>query len=151
VSRPPSFLPLAIAAAGFILLQQGFDLAGVLPGSDLGTPAGRIRQLIAMEAKTPALIAADALALWALFRLGARTSLRWAGFVHLAAGAIALLLVPVFLVDAGRVASGFAGPEAFAFRLVVVRTLAVGTLLGAALVLAGRELTGPSRWSSEEM
>lgn len=139
------FLPLALAVAGFILLHQLLDVAGVLPGSDLETPAGRVRQLLATEARSPAVLTADVLLLWALLGLGWARPVRLLGFLHLAVGVVLLIVAPLFLVDAGRVATGFSGAEASAFRVVMARALFMLVLLGIGALLAGRELVNLTR------
>ena len=135
------FLPLLAAVGAVVLLHQAADLALLLPATDFATPAGRVRQLLAVEARSPGLLAADILILWALVQLGSPRGLRVAGALHLLAGALLLVLFPVFLLDAGRLAGGFAGSEASAFRVVAGRTLFMLALLGLGGLLTGRSLT----------
>jgi len=134
------FLPLLAAAAGGILLHQAVDLLNFLPGSDLATPAGRTRQLLATVARSPALLTADALLIWALLSGGWLRAMRHLGAAHYVLGALSLLALPLFLSDAGRVAPSLSGSDVGAFRLVTVRTLVLLPLLGLGSLLAARAL-----------
>ena len=139
------FLPLMGAAGAVVLLHQLADLAQLLPATDFATPAGRVRQLLAVEARSPGLLCADILIIWALTLRGLREGLRVAGVVHLIVALLLLVLLPVFLLDAGSLAGGFAGSEAAAFRVVVGRTLLLLALLGLGGLLAARSLTRAAR------
>ena len=141
MTEPRRFLRLLAAAGAVILLHQAADLALLLPATDFATPAGRVRQLLAVEARSPGLLAADILILWALIRLDRSRGLRVAAGLHLIVGALLLALFPVFLLDAGRLAAGFGGSEASAFRVVAGRTLFMLALLGLGGLLTGRSLT----------
>ena len=134
------FIPLLGVVGLLIVAQQAFDIAQLLPSTDLATPVGRVRQLVALESRTPGLLTGDVLVLWALIAAGSRMLLRSAGGLHLLVGVLVLVLAPVFLRDAGSVVGGLSGNEAAAFRVVVARTLAVLALLGAAGLVAGRYL-----------
>ncbi len=137
-SRP--FVPVLAAVGGVILLHQAVDLAMLLPGTDFAIPAGRVHQLLAVEARSPGLVSADLLILWAMTARRSGQALRVAGTLHLAVGALLLVLLPVFLLDAGSLASEFGGAEATAFRVVVTRTLLMLAILGLGGLLAGRAL-----------
>jgi hypothetical protein len=134
------FIPLLMVVGGVILLQQAVDLALLLPGVDFATPAGRVRQLLAVESRSPGLLAADLLLLWGSILGGKRQVLLGAGALHLTVGALLLALLPLFLVDAGSLAHGFGSGEATAFKVVVARTLLVLAFLGLAGLLGGRAL-----------
>jgi putative effector of murein hydrolase LrgA (UPF0299 family) len=134
------FTPLLAAAGIVILLQQGLDVAQLLPSTDFATPAGRVRQLLALEARSPGLLVADFLLLWALLAAGLFRLRRVAAVTHLLVGLGLLALVPIFLGDAGHLIEGMAGGEATAFRIAVARTLGVLVALGSAGLLAGRFL-----------
>jgi putative effector of murein hydrolase LrgA (UPF0299 family) len=138
--EPGRFLPLLLSAVAIILLNQAADLALLLPGTDFATPTGRVRQLLALEAKSPAIVTADLLLLWALLAGKWRRALRLTRAVHYLVGALLLALVPWFLSDAGRVAGNFGGIESLAFRIVVGRTLLMLLLLGIAALLVGKAL-----------
>ena len=141
------FVRLLGAAALFILLHQLEDLAVLVPATDFATAAGRVRQLVAIEARSPALLTADFLLIWAAFRGNSRRLLGTLGFQHLALGPTLLVLLPVLLLDAGELSSGLAGTEWRAFRVVVARTLVVLAVSGIASFLAGRVLWRAARVS----
>jgi len=136
------FTPILIGVAAVILIHQVADLATLLPGTDFATPAGRVRQLLAVEARSPGVLTADLLLIWALLRGGYRRGLRLTRTLHFGLGVLLLALVPWFLLDAGQVAGAFAGTESRAFRIVVSRTLLMLSLLGVGALLAGRALHG---------
>jgi hypothetical protein len=137
------FTPLLAAVGIVILLQQLLDVAQLLPTIDFATTAGRVRQLLALEARSPGLLVADALLLWALLVAGLSSFRRAAGVVHLLVGLGLLALIPLFLHDAGNLVEGMAGGEATAFRVAVARTLGVLLGLGASGLWAGRFLLVP--------
>jgi hypothetical protein len=145
VSEPRRFLPLLAATAALILLHQVLDLATLLPGSDLGTPAGRVRQLLALAARSPGLLVADLLLIWAAIGWGATGGLRKLAVAHLVLGVVLLVLLPFFLLDAGRVAGTFGGAESVAFRVITARTLLVLSLFGAGSLVASRTLRSLSQ------
>ena len=134
------FIPLLAAAGLVILAQQFVDVAQLLPSTDFATPAGRVRQLLALESRTPGLLTADLLMLWALIAARGTWLLRTAAGLHGLLGFGCLFLMPLFLADAGSLARGLSGSESAAFRVVVGRTLVVLTLLGVAGLIAGRAL-----------
>ena len=134
------WLPLLAAVGAVVLLQQVADVAVLLPATDLATPAGRVRQLLAVEARSPGLVAADLLLLSGLVLGRGSLRLRVAGTVHLAGGVLLLLLFPVFLRDAGSLAGGFGGSEASAFQWVAARTLLMLAGFGVVGLAAGRAL-----------
>jgi len=134
------FAPLLAAAALVVLIHQAADLATLLPAADFATPAGRVGQLLAAEARTPAVLVGDLLLIWARLAGGFPTVLRVVAGLHLSAGALLLLLWPWFLLDAGKLAGGFAGPEALAFRVAIARTLLLLLLAGIGALLASRVL-----------
>lgn len=134
------FTPLLAAVGIVILLQQGLDVAQLLPSTDFATPAGRVRQLFALEARSPGFLVADFLLLWALLAAGLFPLRRAAAVTHLLVGLGLLALIPIFLGDAGRLIEGMAGGEATAFRVAVARTFSVLAALGTAGLLAGRFL-----------
>jgi hypothetical protein len=140
MSEPRRFLPLLAATGALILLHQLLDLMTLLPASDLATPAGRVRQLLAMGARSPGLLVADLLLIWAAVRWGGGGNLRKLAGVHLVVGVVLLALLPFFLLDAGRVAASFGGMESVAFRVVTARTLLLLGLSGAGSLVAGRTL-----------
>lgn len=139
------FTPLLTAVALVVLFHQVTDLAWMLPGVDFTTPAGRARQAIALEARSPGLLAADLMLIWALAAGRSQRPLRWVAGAHFAAGVALLLLCPLFLNDAGQLASGFGGAQSVAFRVVVARTLVMFLLLGVGALLAARALLALSR------
>lgn len=123
----------------------------MLPGSDLGVPAGRIRQMLAVESRSLAAIAADGLLIWSLLLLGRQRALRVLGSAHWVIGVLLVLAAPLFLRDAATMAAGFAGPAENAFRVVVGRMVIVlislGILagwVGKALRFAARESRNPA-------
>lgn len=134
------FVPLLTGVAAVILIHQAADIGMLLPGTDFATPTGRVRLLLAVEAKSPGILTADLLLIWAWFAGGHHRALRLTRTLHLMLGALLLVFVPWFLVDAGRVAGVFAGTESLAFRIVVARTLLMLSLLGIGALLAGRAL-----------
>ena len=136
------FYPVLAVASLVIMFHQALDLVSALSANDLATPAGRTRQLLATVARGPALLTADVLLIWSLLArpdLGARFLPRL-GMAHFVFGGVFLLLWPVFLFDAGRLASSFRGGEITGFRVVTIRTLLVLPLLGAGAILVGRKL-----------
>ena len=137
-ARP--WLPLLAAVGAVVLLQQVADVAVLLPATDLATPAGRVRQLLAVEARSPGLVAADLLLLSGMVLGRSALRLRVAGAVHLAGAVVLLVLFPVFLFDAGSLAAGFGGSEASAFQWVVARTLLMLAGFGLVGLGAGRAL-----------
>ena len=139
------FTPLLALVGIVILTQQALDVAQLLPSTDFATPAGRFRQLLALEARSPGFLVADALLLWAMLAAGLVSLRRAAGAVHLLVGLGLLGLIPLFLGDAGSLVEGMAGGEATAFRIAVARTLVVLLVLGGAGLWAGRSLLVPER------
>lgn len=142
MSEARRFFPVLAAASLVIMFHQALDLLSALSANDLATPAGRTRQLLATVARGPALLTADALLIWSLLArpdLGARYLPRL-GTAHLILGGLLLLLWPVFLLDAGRLAGSFRGGEITGFRIVTIRTLLLLPLLGAGVILVGRRL-----------
>lgn len=142
------FPPLLAAAALVILIHQAADLATLLPTTDFGTPAGRAGQLLAAQARTPAILSADLLLVWALLAGGFPRALRIVAALHLSAGVLLLVLLPWFLLDAGQLAGGFAGSESLAFRIVVARTLLLLFLAGIGALIASRVLFSSARETS---
>ena len=134
------FTPLLAAAGIVILLQQGLDVAQLLPSTDFVTSAGRVRQLLALEARSPGFLVADFLLLWALWAAGHFPLRRAAAVTHLLVGLGLLALIPIFLGDAGHLIEGMAGGEATGFRIAVARTLGVLLALGTVGLLGGRFL-----------
>jgi len=134
------FLPLLAASGALILLHQALDLVTLLPGSDLATPSGRVRQVLAFGGRSSAILVADFLLIWATLALGARGRLRTLAGVHFVIGGLLVVLLPLFLLDAGRVAGGFRGGESVAFRVLAGRTLLVLGVLGAGALVVGRTL-----------
>ena len=143
--EPRRFLPLLAATAALILLHQVLDVATLLPGSDLATPAGRVRQLLALSARSPGLLVADLLLIWAAIGWGAAAGLRKLAVAHLVLGVVLLVLLPFFLLDAGRVAASFGGAESVAFRVITARTLLVLSLFGVGSLVASRTLRSLSQ------
>ena len=142
------FIPLLAAVGIVILLQQALDVAQLLPSIDFATTAGRVRQLLALEARSPGFLVADSLLLWALLVAGLGSLRRAAGVLHVLVGLGLLALIPLFLRDAGNLVEGMAGGEATAFRVAVARTLGVLLALGASGLWAGRFLLVPTRETS---
>lgn len=141
------FFPLLLAVGCVVLVLQGVDLLAVLAGSDLGVPGGRVRQLLAVESRSPGALTADLLVIWSLLGQGKWGALRVLGALHWVLGALLLLAVPLFLSDAGSMATGFAGAPLSAFRVVVVRTLGMLGLLSLLAILVGRALRLAARES----
>ena len=138
------FPPLLAAAALVVLLHQMADLATLLPFADLGTPAGRVGQLFAAQARTPALLVADLFLIWALVAGRLPAALRVVAGLHLTMGTLLLLLAPWFVIDAGRLAGG-SGTDTVAFQIVVGRTLLLLVFIGIGALLAGRVLFSAAR------
>jgi hypothetical protein len=134
------FPPLLGMAALLILLHQAADLATMLLSADLATPAGRVGQLFAAEARAPAILVADLFLVWALAAGGFSAGLRGLAALHLSVGALLLVLLPWFLLDAGNLASGFVGTTSLGFRILAARTLLLLVLAGIGGLLAGRRL-----------
>jgi len=134
------FIPLLTAVGLVIFAQQAADILQFVPSNDLATPAGRIRQLLALESRTPGLLTADLLLLWALIASRGAELLRAAAGVHGVIGLLLLALLPMLPGDAASIAGGLSGGESAAFRVAVGRTLFVLVLLGIAGLLAGRVL-----------
>jgi hypothetical protein len=140
VTTARRFIPVLLGAAAAILIHQLIDITSLLPGVDFSTSFGRVRQLLAIEARSPGILTADLLLVWAVVAGGHRRALRLTLTLHLVFGALLLLVVPWFLVDAGRVSGVFEGTESLAFRIVVARTLFMLALLGFGALLTGRAL-----------
>ncbi len=134
------FTPLLAAVGVVIFTQQALDVVQLLPATDFATAAGRVHQLLALEARSPGFLVADLLLLWAMVALGLGSLRRFAGMVHLLVGLGLLVLIPVFLRDAGTLMEGMAGGDAAGFRVAVARTLMVLVALGGAGLWAGRYL-----------
>jgi len=134
------FVPLLGLVGMVVFAQQALDVAQLLPSTDFATAAGRARQLLALEARSPGFLVADALVLWAMLTSGVVFLRRAAGVAHLLVGLGLLGLIPLFLGDAGHLVNGMAGGEAMGFRIAVARTLGVLLALGSAGLLAGRFL-----------
>ena len=139
------FLPLVAAAAVVIGMHQLFDLWQGFAGTDLSMPAGRVRELIALEAKSSALIVADALLVASAIAWDSPRWIRRLGLAQIPIALFLLLASPLFLGDSGSVASSFAGPELSAFRVVVARTLINYLGVGVGLLLAARSLLALTR------
>ncbi len=138
------FPALLAAASLVILLHQMADLATLLPVADLATPAGRVGQLFAAQARTPALLVGDLFLIWALLAGRSPGALRVVAGLHLTGGTLLLLLAPWFLIDAGRLAGG-SGTDTVAFQIVAGRTLLLLLLIGIGALLAGRVLFSAAR------
>jgi hypothetical protein len=138
------FPALLAAASLVILLHQMADLATLLPVADLATPAGRVGQLFAAQARTPALLVGDLILIWALLARRSPGALRVVAGLHLTGGTLLLLLAPWFLIDAGRLAGG-SGTDTVAFQIVAGRTLLLLLLIGIGALLAGRVLFSAAR------
>ena len=140
MSERNRLIPLLLAAAAVILLQQAIDFVALLPGSDLAVPAGRLRQLLALESHSFAAIAADLLLIWCLLLLERKRALRGLGTAHWVVAVLLVLSGPLFLRDAATLAAGFAGAAQSAFRVVVARMLGILMALGLLAAWAGSRL-----------
>jgi hypothetical protein len=134
------FPPLLAAAALVILIHQAADLTTLLPAADLATPAGRVSQLLVAQARTPAILIADVLLIWAVLASGFSGAVRVVAVLQLSFGVLLLLLLPWFLLDAAKLARGFAGPGSLAFRVFAARTLLVLFIAGIGSLVASRAL-----------
>ena len=139
------FLPVLAAAAIVILLHQASDLSAGLIGTDLRLPASRIRLVSTIGTRGAALLCSDILLVWAALGLSHSRALRALGALHYAGGALALLAVPLFVLDAGRMASTVAAVEMSTYRMVVLRTLILLLAAGAGAVVAAAQLSGLGR------
>ena len=134
------FYPILASVAVVILIHQAIDVMSALPSSDLATPMGRTRQLLTALARGPAGLTADAILIWALVADDRLEPLRALGLIHYGLAGLCLLALPVFVVDAGRLASTFGGGEVTGFRIVSLRTILLLVLLGAGALKVGRLL-----------
>lgn len=142
-ARP--FLPMLAAASLLILLHQVSDLWAGLGGIDLQLPASRMRLLSTIGTRGAALVSSDVLLAWAVLGLSHGRALRALGALHYAGGALALLAAPLFLLDAGSMASSVPGVEISTYRIVVLRTLLLLTSVGVAALVAAPQLSGLAR------
>lgn len=145
MSELKRFFPILAAVAVLILIQQAADLSSGLPAIDFATPSGRMRQLMATAARSPAALTADFLLILAILGGGWNGWLRPLGIMHVAIAGLCFLALPFFLADAGRVASTFSGPQVTSYRLLVIRTLVLLPTLGIIGILVGRSLLVRSR------
>jgi hypothetical protein len=145
VSEPKRLLSLLVPVAALVVIQQAADLLAMLPGSDLAVPAGRIRQLLAVESRSLAVIAADVLLIWSLLLRGRKRALSVLGTGHGILGVFLVLAAPLFLRDAATLAAGFAGATQNAFRIVVARMVVMLIALGILALWVGQSLRSASR------
>ena len=135
------FLPILAAAGVVVAVHQLADAASALTGTDLSVAGSRMRLLATIGTRGPALMTADIFMLWSALALANGRALRALGVLHLLLGGLALVAIPVFVTDAGAVASTI-GPRGFlAYRMLVARMVTILLAGGMAGLVAGRQLS----------
>jgi hypothetical protein len=137
MSSVRDMLPLLAVAAVIVLLHQGLDVFTHAAGADLGSASGRGGLVAALWSRAPALISADVFLVAAAQHLSWKPALRALSLLHILAGAAALAVLPVFLSDAGGIASQVTVAELTPFRISVARMLIGFLALGIGSVVVG--------------